>query len=94
MSNLTKTSSEVTQGVKPVLTHEKPTTCSFSQDFANSQKNYSSVEKSTVSKASDNSTHGVKSWRPVNFSFAQDFNTSQKSQSAVEKSGTGMYLWS
>ena len=92
MSNLTKTSSDVTQGVKPLLTDEKPVT--FSQDFANSQKNYDSVEKSAVTKACADSTHGVKSWRPVNFSFAQDFNTSQKSQSAVEKSGTGMYLCS
>ena len=52
LSNLTKTSTDVTQAVKPVLTDEKPMTCSFSQDFATSQKNFSSVENSTVTHSS------------------------------------------
>ena len=46
--NLTKTSADATHGVKPVLKDEKPMTCSFVQDFANSQNNYSSVEKLTM----------------------------------------------
>ena len=52
MSNQTKKSTDIGQGVKPVLTDDKTLTCSFSQDFATSQKNYSSSENSTVKNSS------------------------------------------
>ena len=52
LSNLSNTSTDLTQGVNPMPTDEKSMTCSFSQDFVTSQNNFSSVEKSTVMQSS------------------------------------------
>ena len=52
LSNLSNTSTNITQGVNSMLTDEKSMTCSFSQDLVTSQHNFSSVEKSTVMQSS------------------------------------------